>query len=206
MRKLPKEFICPQCEKTFPNRYGKISKYCSRECRYKGQVGSKPGNYGKKATPELKKILSDARKRFYNNGGVPWNKGKFGEYTQPPIHGKKISAKLRGISLEEWDGNITPENIAIRMSAKYKAWRTNVFIRDNYTCQECGLRGHKGHGKRVVLNADHIKPFSTHPELRFLIDNGRTLCVECHKKTDTFARNIRYGNLAKNDIGGGDKD
>ncbi len=54
-----------------------------------------------------------------------------------------------------------------------------MFVRDDYTCVWCGQLG-------GTLNADHIKPFSTHPELRFDLDNGRTLCVECHKQTDTY--------------------
>lgn len=37
---------------------------------------------------------------------------------------------------------------------------------------------------QVVLQADHIKPFA------FAIDNGRTLCVACHKTTDTFGGKV----------------
>ena len=36
------------------------------------------------------------------------------------------------------------------------------------------------------LQADHIKPYSAHPELRHDLANGRTLCVPCHRKTPTY--------------------
>lgn len=68
-----------------------------------------------------------------------------------------------------------PELERIRKSQEYKIWRNAVYERDNWTCIWCKKRGGK-------LNADHIKPFSLFPELRFAIDNGRTLCINCHRK------------------------
>lgn len=62
-----------------------------------------------------------------------------------------------------------------RSSAEYKAWRTAVFERDNYTCQICGERGKK-------LNAHHLKRWVDAPKLRFELSNGITLCEKCHKK------------------------
>ena len=84
------------------------------------------------------------------------------------------------------------ENKKIRQSAKYKAWRTLVFERDNYTCVMCGIKN--GLGKTIYLHADHIKPFALFPELRFDINNGRTLCVPCHKKTGTYGRGAIFRN------------
>lgn len=82
------------------------------------------------------------------------------------------------------DRGKTSAAIRIRESKEYAIWRAAVFMRDGYGCQVCGQKGEK-------LNADHIKPFSTHPELRLAIDNGRTLCVKCHLKTDTFGNRIK---------------
>ena len=89
---------------------------------------------------------------------------------------------LRGNKNPNWRGDSTAESFKIRHSLEYKIWRRAVFERDNYTC----IWGGKEHGSK--LNADHIKPFALFPELRFAIDNGRTLCEDCHRKTDTYGR------------------
>jgi NUMOD3 motif len=91
----------------------------------------------------------------------------------------KLSEMHRGALSHLWRGGVTPEHQKIRTSAEYKIWRDEVFKRDNYTCVLCGKRG-------VRLNADHIKSFALFPELRFIVSNGRTLCVPCHKLTPTY--------------------
>lgn len=88
-----------------------------------------------------------------------------------------------------WKGGITPLNVKVRHSEEYKLWRESVFKRDNYTCIWCGIKN--GKGKTIILHADHIKPFAYYPELRFAIDNGRTLCKSCHEKTDTYGSKIK---------------
>lgn len=54
-------------------------------------------------------------------------------------------------------------------------WRSYVFERDNYTCQCCGSRGG---GK---LNAHHLDGYHWCTEGRVDVNNGVTLCEDCHK-------------------------
>lgn len=66
---------------------------------------------------------------------------------------------------------------------KIKYWRISVFERDNYTCKMCNKRG------CVNLNAHHIIPYSLCVEKRLDINNGITLCIDCHKKVHKSKQN-----------------
>ena len=143
--------------------------------------GYTPWNKGKKHSEEYKKMMSE-RMTGENN---PY----FGKK-----HTEEIKDKMRGENNGSWKGGITPENQLIRQSREYALWREVVFKRDEYFCQECGLKGgwNKELKIRVKLEVHHIKPFFLFPELRFAIDNGVTLCKSCHTKTPTYGINAKY--------------
>lgn len=137
----------------------RLGKKWSEEVKLKMSLASK----GKKKSPEHIKNISESHKGHKQSAET---------IAKRVI---KISGQLSG----QWKGGITPINEKIRKSLEYKIWRKAVFERDNFTCIWCGQVGEK-------LNADHIKSFSQFPEIRFAIDNGRTLCEKCHKTTDNY--------------------
>lgn len=75
-------------------------------------------------------------------------------------------------------------------------WAIKIYERDNYTCQSCGIKGvipstcqieHEGRTLTVYdpglqLHAHHIKPYALFPKLAWDLDNGITLCENCHRK------------------------
>lgn len=126
-----------------------------------------------------------------------WNKGlvgvRLGEKRSAETR-RRISESLRGERAPNWRGGISAENECFRRRSCYAEWRRQVFARDDYTCQSCGARS--ATGQRIRLNADHIKPFASHPELRLVLDNGRTLCDPCHRKTPTYGNGGRLAGLA----------
>lgn len=115
---------------------------------------------GIKPSEEVRRKMSIAQKRIGN---------------RPPIQ--------RGKDCWNWKNGISKVNKTekqyLMSLQEYRLWRKAVFERDNYTCVWCGQRGGR-------LNADHIKSWRDYPELRYAIDNGRTLCTDCHKKTASY--------------------
>jgi len=61
----------------------------------------------------------------------------------------------------------------LRKSIRYKNWRQAVIERDNYVCWICGSIA-------TDCVAHHIKPWANYPILRFVVENGITLCQPCH--------------------------
>lgn len=161
---------CGKCGKEMiKNEYRILNgrgKFCSKSCAV---IFNRTGS---KHTDKTKKKMSEAGK-----GKILTIKQK--EFLRMLRLGKK-NPKHSGEKCNFWKGGVTSVNAMIRSSMEYRLWRESVFKRDNYTC----IWGGKEHGNK--LNADHIKSFSQFPELRFAIDNGRTLCAKCHQKTDNY--------------------
>jgi hypothetical protein len=60
----------------------------------------------------------------------------------------------------------------LRRTLESRVWVGAVKYRDGLKCRRCG--------SKIKLESHHIKPVSKYPELLSDIDNGITLCHECH--------------------------
>ena len=128
-----------------------------------------------------KKNMSNARKL---------RKRKLGYINSP-----ETREKMR-ISQCKIKGGITPLKRVIQACCKYQQWRTDVFKRDNYTCQKC-------YAHNCYLEVHHLVAFSSilekyniktiydalKCEQLWNIGNGQTLCTKCHKLTENYGKN-----------------
>lgn len=169
-KKMPREIV----EKQLKSRIGYKHSEETRKKLSESLIGKKTGRIPKSA---------------FKKGNKPWNTGKkrpkFSDETL-----RKMGDSHRGSKCHLWKGGINPINNTIRKSLEYKLWRKSIFERDNYTCIWCGYKSNTKINGKSDICADHIKPFSIYPELRFAIDNGRTLCIKCHQKTDTYGYKV----------------
>ena len=79
----------------------------------------------------------------------------------------------------------------LRTTYDYRKWRTSIFERDDYTCQDCKKRGgylevhHKISLVKILddYKIDDLDKALLCPIL-WDIDNGITYCTQCHSKND----------------------
>jgi 5-methylcytosine-specific restriction endonuclease McrA len=82
--------------------------------------------------------------------------------------------KHRGVNHHNFNKNLTnKEREQKRDTYENIKWRRLIFKRDDYKCTVCNKKGH--------LNAHHLENYSSNKEKRYLLNNGVTLCKECHK-------------------------
>jgi hypothetical protein len=151
-----------------------------------------PSRKGGKLSQEHKKALAKANK------GNTWNRGR--KHTDESTRLKSVNSARHwlgktGKDHPHWkDFKISPLYSQIRNCFQYRQWRWDVYTRDNFTCVLCG-RNKEVSGK---LEADHYpKQFidilreynfktlkqAIECEELWNINNGRTLCKECHNPT-----------------------
>jgi hypothetical protein len=105
--------------------------------------------------------------------------------------GQKGRIGLKGDKNPFWKGGVSSLKNLIRSSVKYKEWRSKVFERDNWTCQTCKTRGNidiEAHHRKSfnkLLREFNIKTTEESDNCKELwdIDNGVTLCEDCHNLT-----------------------
>lgn len=197
---------CLQCGETFVKskscaltRWGD-RKFCNRKCMGDYNKGVNPfegmdfkhprlgKKFPKEHNPRWKgdfvKICPYCSKEFTVRS---WQ--KIQKYCSSECHyTDRTCEENRGKSRKQRTG----KQSKIRSCQEYKRWRRSVLARDNYTCQSCGQIGGR-------LQVDHIKPFKEYPELGLDIDNGRTLCEKCHRRTPTygFRKNALFNEQTK---------
>ena len=176
---------------------------------HKINVGQK-NHQGYTHSESTKKIISDIQKQQFAQGNRKiWCEGKklseshiknLSEsrkgYLMSSLQKDKISKANGGENHWNWQGGKTTIKRRIWALREYQKWRSKVFKRDNYHCQNCGVVSEKG--IKVKLEAHHIIPFAkiltefniqTIEEalncgLLWDVGNGITYCRECHLLLD----------------------
>ena len=123
--------------------------------------------------PEYRERWLDSKK-----GQVPWNKGK------------KKAEYINGIKSGPEHGNWCGGKRGLYDTAELKTFAKTILQRDNYTCQQCGDRNHKGRGRRCGLEVHHIVAIAEDHTLALDPDNAVTLCASCHRLTDNFGTKL----------------
>lgn len=178
-------YTCEYCSKEFIAGKCEDRKYCSSECGHKDSAGkTRPKTGGRiKLTCDWCKVEFERLKcnvpDRYNN-----------RFCSNDCQYAWMSENLSGENNWKWISDRTKlKNYGtnkIRCSSRAMKWRKEIFERDDYTCQLCGQYG-------GTLNGHHIKPFCKYPDMVFDLENGITLCYDCHKEV-TWGDN-NYENL-----------
>lgn len=121
---------------------------------------------------------------------------KLGKPLKPETIALLRDGRRSGANNGRWKGGISPLPHLLRTNFQYRQWRSDIFTRDNFACVICGdHRGrnlHAHHHPRPLLEILTEYQITTieqaiNCEAIWDVDNGVTLCDECHRKVHSKA-------------------
>lgn len=166
--------ICKECQSEYQKipSLQHISKFCSIKCRNEhdkhAMLGKKNHNYNRIETKcdgcnsTIKVIPFDFERLKHNFCSFECYKENIGRFKTGPNNYNYNPS----ISMEE--------RIIGRMYTEYGMWRKKVYERDSYSCKLCG------NSTSGNLNAHHLDGYNWCKDKRTDINNGVTLCTQCH--------------------------
>lgn len=180
--KTERQRNCVICNKIFFIRIHRkaTNRFCSKKCYRISRKGKDNGNF----------------KKWRNDGGISWNKGKSIKLNNALEIWRKNGGKnywkgkkrldMTREKNPAWRGGTSTERDKFHTSLEWKNLRNQVFQRDDYRCMDCGERGGK-------LEVDHLYQWSLYPRLRLEINNLQTVCKRCHlERTKQFMKGNKY--------------
>lgn len=86
---------------------------------------------------------------------------------------KVILAGKRGQAHPRWNPELADEDRKYARCPEHQAWSKQVLRRDKWRCVACGVGG--------SVHAHHLRSYRLHPEIRSDLNNGATVCPDCHR-------------------------
>lgn len=209
-----KKYFCKKCNKKITYNsaiYG--SGYC-RSCSVKvslNKIWDKKGRLPFPKCLDCKKILTNKQSKRCNKCFRIRHSKIMKKIWKTSLY--KLKNCRIGRKNGRWINGKTSVRKTIRSLDRYTDWRFKILKRDDFKCTNCGYRGYLEVDhiyKLAFLLDDFFKTFRDKRKIRnrkFLINkmkkykpfwnikNGRTLCLKCHQKTDTYMTKKGIGKI-----------
>jgi len=178
-----KEKVCQQCNKKYIDKWNnKNRKFCSCQCRQDSGITFNTG------------------KTRFKKGRKPWNininiwetkehpRGMLGKENKWGHHSEETKNKMSVIKKEQYKNGLQIWNYIDgrsklvspgRYGDDWKNIRMQIYKRDNFTCQECGITMSE---LKIPFHVHHIIPFLT--SFDNSLNNLITLCPSCHRRIE----------------------
>lgn len=178
--------ICPLCSKQKVRRYMNILKAGHTLCRNCSK--SIKRNAPLLGTRKGRLLIYDFAP-YRKSGGRNFNMvkaicdcGVDGEYFANHVKNgnsqscgclsREMSKARVGELNQVWNPNLTDEERAGNRGGKITTWAKAVKTRDDFICQVCG--------SMEKLVAHHLNGYKNNPDARYDVENGVTMCRDCH--------------------------